>query len=210
MNDADPRFPIHATPAQVRHLHDDLIERAPGFGIRVGQAKLSDEVPGEFDGLSITLNQEYDAVERAFYLAHSIGSIAEWSLDFDQSNRIFRELERAKQHAATDAARFNRWLDAYLAFENRTWQFATGLLQDTGHSRFIPAFSNFGRADMEAMRQFHTTGQAPVWRDFFAAWNEQVRRGVRTIEPFAARPIPDFQAVKIPQQEIVQEDGGEA
>ena len=59
---------------------------------------------------------------------------------------------------------------------------------------------------MEAMRVFHSTGQAPVWRDFFTDWNEQVRHGARTITPLAARPIPDFRATPIPKQEIVQED----
>jgi hypothetical protein len=98
---------------------------------------------------------------------------------------------------------------AYLAFENTTWEFAVWLVTDSGHARFTPAFTNFGRADMEAMRVFHTTGQAPVWREFFAAWNEEVRRGARRVMPFAARSIPGFQAVRIPRQEIVQEDGDE-
>ena len=49
-------------------------------GITVIQADLDDEVPGEFDGLTITLNRDYDPIERTFYLAHSIGSIAEWSI----------------------------------------------------------------------------------------------------------------------------------
>jgi hypothetical protein len=71
----------------------------------------------------------------------------------------------------------------------------------------MEAFTSFGRADMEAMRLFHVTGQAPVWRDFFSDWNEQARRGARILAPFAKRPVPTFQAIKIPKQEILQEDG---
>ena len=53
---------------------------------------------------------------------------------------------------------------------------------------------------------FHRTGEAPVWKDFFARWNEDVRSGARTVPPFPPRPIPPFQPAKIPKQEIVQED----
>jgi hypothetical protein len=96
-------------------------------------------------------------------------------------------------------------VNAYLAFEQRTWEFAVWLLEELGQESFLAAFVNFGRADMEAMRLLHTTGVAPVWREFFAEWNEQVRRGERVVMPLAACPIPDFQAIRIPKQEIIQE-----
>ena len=193
-------------PTDLERLNDELVKRAARYGIKVGHADLDEKVPGEFDGPTITLNKEYDAAERAFYLAHSIGSIAEWSIHFDRSRQVFDELRQAKRERTSNAARLQRALSAYLAFENTTWEFAVWLLEDTGHGRFVAAFTNFGRADMEAMRVFHTTGKAPVWREFFAQWNEQVRQGSRTLTPLAARPIPEFQAVKIPKQEIVQED----
>ncbi len=190
----------------VERLYEDLVQRASHYGITVRQARLKDEVPGEFDGPSITLNRDYDAAERTFYLAHSIGSIAEWSIHFQRSQEVFGELRQAKKTARADPARLEQALSAYLSFENATWELAVWLLQETGHAHLAPAFTNFGRADMQTMRVFHTTGKAPVWREFFAAWNEQVQQGLTTIVPFAARPIPLFRAVTIPKQEIIQED----
>jgi hypothetical protein len=193
-------------PSDVENLYGDLVNRATRYGITAWQADLDDEVPGEFDGPTIKLNNDYDAAERAFYLAHSIGSIAMWSIHPDRSHQVFRELRQAKREKASDVTRLGRALTAYLSFENTTWEFAVWLSEDIGHERFVPAFTNFGRADMEAMRVFHTTGKAPVWREFFAAWNEQVCQGARSVTPFARRPIPEFQAIRIPKQEIVQED----
>jgi hypothetical protein len=194
-------------PNDVQTLYEALTKRAQLYGITVRQAELKEEVPGEFDGPTITLNQEYDASERAFYLAHSIGSIAEWSLHFERSKDIVRELRKAKEQA--DSRRLERALDAYLAFEQRTWDFADWLLEQIKQQSFVAAFANFGRADMAAMRVFHATGKAPVWREFFAAWNEAVRTGRQEVPPFLGRAIPEFQAVRIPKQEIVQEDGRE-
>ena len=188
----------------IETLYTALVECAARYGIEVQHAKLDEEVPGEFDGPTITLNSDYDAAERAFYLAHSIGSIAEWTLRPEQSQQVFCQLREAKRSA--DEARLQRALKAYLAFENTTWEYAVWLLEDTGHKAFVPAFTNFGRADMESMRIFHTTGKAPVWREFFTRWNDEVRQGIRTVAPFVARPIPPFRAVRIPKQEIVQED----
>lgn len=193
-------------PADVAALYAEVAERAARYGIEVRHAELDAKVPGEFDGPTITLNREYDAVERAFYLAHSIGSIAEWSLRPEESQQVFRELQHAKKRRSADEARLERALAGYLAFENTTWEFAVWLLADTGHHALVAAFINFGRADMESMRVFHLTGKAPVWREFFSRWNDEVGRGVRTVTPLVARPIPAFRAVLIPKQEIVQED----
>lgn len=187
-------------------LYQALAERAPRYGISIRQTALDPEVPGKFDGPTITLNRDYDAAERAFYLAHSIGSVAEWSLHFERSQAVMEEVRRAKRTSGQDEARLTRAVEAYLAFENRTWELSLWLLQDLGQESFASAFTNFGRADLESMRIFHTTGKAPVWREFFAAWNEEVRRGQRSVSPFSPRPIPDFQARPIPQQEIVQEE----
>jgi hypothetical protein len=192
--------------AEVDRLSDDLVNRARRYGIDVIEADLDDEIPGEFDGPTITLNHDYDPAERAFYLAHSIGSIAEWSIHPDRSQGVFSELRAAKESRTTDPNRFERVIDAYLSFETRTWEFAVWLLEDTRHAALLGPFANFGRADMEAMRLFHTTGKAPVWLEFFAEWNRGVRQGERTIAPLSSRPIPDFHAITIPKQRIVQED----
>ena len=190
----------------VESLYEVLLQRAVRYGITVSEADLDDEVPGKFDGLKITVNKNYDAAERAFYLAHSIGSIAEWSIHTDQSHQVFDELRRAKRKSTSDAANLERALAAYLSFENTTWEFAVWLVADTGNEPFVAALTSFGRADMEVMRLFHTTGKAPHWREFFAAWNVEVRQGTRSIAPFAPRPIQEFQAIRIPKQEIVQKE----
>jgi hypothetical protein len=204
----------------VDQLYEALGLRAGRYGIAIQQAKLADEVPGEFDGPTIKLNQRYDAAERTFYLAHSIGSIAEWSLNREHTSKIVMELRDAKRNARrranskasdespSDRGRFDRALAAYLAFESRTWERAVWLLIDIGHEDAVADFTNFGRADMESMRIFHSTGKAPVWREFFREWNEQVRNNSRTVEPFVPRPTPAFRAIAIPKQEIVQEEDG--
>jgi hypothetical protein len=204
----------------VDQLYDALGLRAVRYGIAIQRAKLADEVPGEFDGPTIKLNQTYDALERTFYLAHSIGSIAEWSFNREQTSKIVLELRNAKGNAGRpahsrgshessfDSGRLDGALAAYLAFESRTWERAVWLLKDIGHEDSVTDFTNFGRADMESMRIFHTTGKAPVWREFFEQWNEQVRNNLRTVEPFVPRPIPAFRAIVIPKQEIVQEEDG--
>ncbi len=196
--------------ANVENLYSDLVKRAARYGIEVRHAELDSIVPGVFDGPTITLNEQYDAVERAFYLAHSIGSIAEWSLRPEESQQIFRDLQQAKKSRSAFESRFERALAGYLAFENITWEFAVWLLEYLGHRELVPSFTNFGRADLESMRIFHSTGTAPVWQDFFKAWNEEVARGARAVAPFAARPIPAFRALRIPKQEIVQEEDGQS
>lgn len=196
-------------PTDVQNLHGDLVKRALSHGIVAELAPLGPEVPGIFDGPTITLNNDYDSFERAVYLAHSIGSIAEWSLQPDRSHAVFRTLRQAKRQGASEHERLDRALADYLAFEQRTWEFSIWLVEDLHYGHFSFAITNLGRADMESMRIFHRTGKAPVWREFFARWNEEVRQGSRIVEPFVGRAIPAFQAIKIPKQEIVQEADGE-
>lgn len=191
-------------------LYEDLDTRARDYHIIISQAQLDDDVPGKFDGPTITQNEQYDPLEKCFYLAHSIGSIAEWSLHREHTGEIYRELRAAKKSKQQDPKRLERAVADYLAFEQKTWEFAVWILEDSGHADLIPAFTNFGRADLESMRIFHTTGKLPIWRDFFTEWNSEVQRGRRKIEPFAARPIPAFEPIAIPQQEIVQEDDAQA
>ncbi len=130
--------------SDVTKLQENLIVWAAGYGIAVGQADLDDDIAGKFDGPSIVLNEEYDPTERAFYLAHSIGSIAEWSIRPNQSQQIISELRQAKQQRDVDEARFDGALAAYLSFENTTWEYAVWLLQNVGQKHFVPQFTNFG------------------------------------------------------------------
>ena len=82
-------------PTDVENLYSDLVKCASRYGIAVSEVKLDDEIPGEFDGPTIKLNQDYDATERAFYLAHSVGSIAQWCLHRERTQQTFAALRAA-------------------------------------------------------------------------------------------------------------------
>jgi hypothetical protein len=60
------------------------------------------------------------------------------------------------------------------------------------------------RADLEALTEYHRTGKAPVWRDFFALWNADVASGRRVVTPYTPKPLPAFTPVAIERQEILQ------
>jgi hypothetical protein len=60
------------------------------------------------------------------------------------------------------------------------------------------------RADLEALTAFHRTGQAPVWREFFARRTEEVAAGRREVPTFRPKPIPPFTPLEIECQEILQ------
>jgi hypothetical protein len=185
-------------------LRHDLAARAAKYGISVNEKRMKDDAAGEFDGPTIHLNQHYESAEQTMYLAHAIGSIAEWSLHFNRSRQTIDQLQTAKRK--TDETALRRALASYLGFEERTWERSAWLLVDLGYHKLVPEFTVFGRADLESMRIMHMTGSAPMWRDFYDRWKEEVSRGTRNVKPFAPRPIAPFQAVPIPKQEIVQED----
>jgi hypothetical protein len=190
----------------IKKVHEDLLTRARAYAILVGSTKLKTEVAGKFDGRTITLNQQYDPAEQCFYLAHAIGTIAEWSLHRSDCDAIFRELKTSKRQQTTNPDRLTRAVAVYVDFETKTWGRARWLVEDTGHRDVVKPLTNFGRADLEAMQIFHMTGKAPVWSDFYAQWNAEVERGARTVAPFASRPIPPFEPIRIPTQEILQEE----
>ena len=45
-------------------------------------------------------------------------------------------------------------------------------------------------------------------RFFLCGWNEEIGRGERRVATYIPKPIPDFTAVEIDNQEILQEQGG--
>jgi hypothetical protein len=116
---------------------------------------------------------------------------------------MFDELRDAKK-ARADPARLERAIAAYRDFETESSEFAVWLLGELGHAGAVPSYTNFMRADLEALTAFHRTGVAPAWRDFFACWNEDVAAGRRDVEPFRPKPLPPFTAVPIERQEILQ------
>ena len=182
---------------------------AEAQGIAVRHARLDAKKAGEFNGLSASMNSSYSAEEQSYYLVHALGSIVRWSLSFEPVRDIFAEL-RAAKGSREDQNRLDAAIQCYRAFEIESSEFAVWLLGELGNSEAIPTYTNFLRADLEALTQFHRTGVAPVWRRFFARWNDEVRSGVRTVEPFHAKPIPEFTPKLIENQEILQKQPEQA
>lgn len=190
---------------------DDLILAvqtwAKAHGIEVQHRPLPPGKAAEFDGLSVTMNRDYDAEERTYYLIHALGSIVLWSLNKKAVQSMYDELRDTKGKEFRGSSRLERAIGAYRAFEIESSELAVALLNELHYSQVAPSYANFMRADLEAMTEFHRSGQAPVWRDFFARWNEEVARGSRRIEPFVPKPLPRFQPVEIERQEVLQQQG---
>jgi hypothetical protein len=191
-------------------LYADLGRRAGGYGVRVASRPLAPETPAAFDGPTVTLDPGYDGESRCFYLAHALGSIAQWSTDTAAARAAFDELHAAEASREADPRRFDRAVSGHLAFEERSSGHAVWLLSDLGHGWAVPEYTVFFRADLAAIGEYHRTGVAPVWREFYPAWKERVARGEVRVEPFEPRPVPAFRAVPIPTQEVVREEDGKA
>lgn len=174
-------------------------------GIAVRVRSMDPETPAEFDGPTITINDRHDAEARLYYLAHSFGSIVAWAVDFAGTRAMYHELRAAKQIKAADPQRLERAIAAFLSFEQRASEYAVAVLTELGGEAIVPKYTEFFRADAEAMTIFHRDGKAPAWPDFFRAWKEKVRKGEIGIEPYGARPVPAFKVPRIEHQEVVQE-----
>src|SRR5687768_8000811 len=68
-----------------------LIRFANDRDLRVDARPLPPDTPMRFDGVSITLRDGHDQTELLYYLAHSVGSIAGWSLDYAGVKSMFDE-----------------------------------------------------------------------------------------------------------------------
>lgn len=182
-----------------------LCARAATYRINVEEASLGDDKAGEFDGPTITINSINNRQEQAFFLAHSIGSVVRWSLFPRDSAATYAELRSAKEHRQQDPERFARALEGFCAFEEAASEHAVWLLADLHLNGIIAAYTEFARADLDAMMEFHRTGTAPNWREFFPRWKEKVTRGGMVVRPYEPRLIPAFQPILIETQEIVHE-----
>jgi hypothetical protein len=178
---------------------------AKTHGIEVDEKELTVKKAGEFNGVTVKMNNLYTPEDRTYYLAHSLGSIVRWSLSHNAVQQMFDNLRAAKKGKEADPTSLERAIEAYRAFEIESSEFAVWLLNELGGTEAVPSYTNFMRADLEALTEFHRIGQAPVWRDFFAHWNEEVAQGRREVPPFRPKPIPPFQPVHIENQEILQE-----
>jgi hypothetical protein len=176
----------------------------------VVERPLGPDTPAQFDGPTITLDPGYDPESRCYYLAHALGSIAQWSTAAAQTRRIFDELHAAEAARASDPDRFERAVARHRAFEARSSGHAVWLLAALGHEWAVAGYTVFFRADLAAIDQFHRTGAAPVWRAFYPAWKAKAQRGEVRVDPFEPRPVPEFQAVPIPTHEVLREEDGGA
>src|SRR5262249_58533977 len=77
-------------------IYDRLQARIEALGVRVQARQLGFETTGIFDGLSITTNTDYDIETRCHNIAHSLGHIVQWSIDFPRFQSLYLELNAAK------------------------------------------------------------------------------------------------------------------
>jgi hypothetical protein len=176
-------------------------------GIEVQERSLPRDKAGEFTGTHVLMNNKFGWEERSYYLAHAVGSIVCWSLDKPGVQRFFDGLRAAKEHREANAAELSYWIEQFRAFETRSSQFAAWLLEELEYPAAKESYSNFMRADLEAMTEFHRTGHAPGWRMFFARWNREVASGQRVVASFEPKIIPPFHPVRLEKQEILQPQG---
>jgi hypothetical protein len=186
-------------------LFADLRRFIESFGVLVKLTDMDIETPGEFDGLSITINPKHDGESACFYLAHSFGSIVPWSTDVARAQKVFDDLREAKKRQRQEAAQFELALGRFRGFEETSSEHAVWILGQIGHAGVIDPYTVFFRADLEAMTIFHRTGKAPRWPDFFSEWKQKVATGEIRIQPFEPRPFSRFQPIRIEQQEVLQE-----
>ena len=187
---------------------DDLYRALTGFiaenGVEIATRTMDVEKPGEFDGPTITINPVHDLGTRCYYLAHSFGSICQWSTDFADAQKVFERLRVAKEGGRSGSA-FETAVQAWRRFEEVSSEHAVWTLAQIGHDSAIPGYTVFFRADIEAMTIFHQSGKEPRWPDFFADWKNRVARGEIRLAPFRPKPIPRFRPVRIEKQEVLQE-----
>jgi hypothetical protein len=187
-------------PGSGANILDDLAQFVRSCGIDLRTRNMNVEKPGEFDGPSLTINPKHDRQALSFYVAHALGSIYQWSTDFEHSQKVFNDLREAKK---TD--RFETALERWRLFEQSSSDYAVWVLDHIGHADAIERYTVFFRADIEAMTIFHRTGKEPRWPDFFAEWRQKVARGEIRVEPFHPKPMAAFKPVKIEKQEVLQE-----
>jgi hypothetical protein len=191
--------------AHLTGLFDDLQAFIESFGVRVVLKEMDIETPGTFDGLTVTINPKHNHEAACFYLAHSFGSIVQWSTDFARARKTYDDLRSAESHRDRDPGAFEIALARYRTFEETSSEHAVWMLERIDHANAVGPYSIFFRADLEAMTIFHRTGKAPRWPDFFAEWKRKIASGELHVEPFSPRPFGPFRPVRIEQQQVLQE-----
>jgi hypothetical protein len=183
-------------------LFEDLERFVRSHGVAVRPREMDVETPGEFDGPTITINPVHNREALSYYLAHSFGSIYQWSSNFEHAQNVFDALRDAKKGTRPH---FEQALERWRRFEEVSSEHAVWVLGEVGHAHAIDPYTVFFRADIEAMTIFHRTGKEPRWPDFFADWKEKIARGEIRLDPFRPKPVGRFTPVPIEKQEVVQE-----
>jgi hypothetical protein len=189
-------------------VYERLRARVESLGVRVLAQPLGPETTGTFDGLSITTNTAYDLETRCHNVAHSLGHIAQWSLDYPRQRRLYDDLHTAKANKAADPAALGRALRRFREYEEEASCYAAWLLADAGCAAALSAFTRFARADIEAIVAFHRDGAAPVWHEYFEHWIEEAEAAGQGVPPFEPKPVPLFVPRPIEPQEVIQEVDG--
>ena len=119
---------------QVGALFDDLKRFISARGVEVRLKEMKLETPGVFDGPTITINPKHDQEAASFYLAHSFGSISQWSTTSNTRRRYSTSCGTQKKPAATPS---EKALKAWRLFEQTSSDHAVWVLDQAGHADAI-------------------------------------------------------------------------
>ncbi len=191
-------------PLDWNAVFERLKERIESSGVRVTSRKLGPQTTGIFDGSSITTNSECDLETQCHNLGHAFGHIVQWSVDGLRCRALYDALDAAKERQGEDAQALEQALDEFRRYEEEASGHAAWLLEETGHAAALDSFTPFARADIEAIVSYHREGVAPIWKEFFAAWQARAARGEFQVRRFAPRMIPPFTPVAIAAQEVIR------
>jgi hypothetical protein len=181
-----------------------LKDRIESTGVCVRAERLGPQTTGIFDGLSITTNSDCDLETQSHNLVHSFGHIVQWSLGRSRCEALYEALHASKERKHEDQPALERALGEFREYEEEASRYAAWLLVDTRSAAALDSFTPFARADIEAIVSYHRDGVAPVWNDFFVAWQARVARKEIEVLAFDPKSIPPFTPCPIEPQEVIR------
>jgi hypothetical protein len=185
-------------------IFERLKNRIESAGVCVRTSRLGPQTTGIFDGLSITVNADCDPETQSHNLGHSFGHIVQWSLERPRCDALYEALYAAKERKHEDRRALERALGEFRAYEEEASGYAAWLLIETGSAAAIDSFTPFARADIEAIVSYHRDDIAPIWSDFFAAWQARAAQKEIEVRDFTPKPIPAFTPCPIAPQEVIR------
>jgi hypothetical protein len=191
-------------PLDWKPIYERLKDRIESSGVRVHCRTLGPQTTGIFDGSSITTNCDCDLETQCHNMGHAFGHIAQWSLEGPLCQALYDALDAAKERKDKDRPALEMALEAFRKYEEEASGHAAWLLAETGNAAALDSFTPFARADIEAIVSYHREGVAPIWKEFFAAWQARAVRGEIVVRAFVPLPIPPFTPVAIAPQEVIR------